>query len=111
MEGFSNINVDLMSAIPGQTVESWRNTLRKVIMLKPEHISAYSLIIEEGTPFYETYGAMKADLERYGGMGRTFPPGKESRLSGDASSSGGGGGSRDVPYDKGISHGTGIRPL
>ena len=42
MEGFSNINVDLMSAIPGQTVESWRNTLRKVIMLKPEHISAYS---------------------------------------------------------------------
>lgn len=54
--GFSNINVDLMSAIPGQDLRSWRNTLRKVLMLKPEHISAYSLIIEEGTPFFERYG-------------------------------------------------------
>ncbi|MGN0159156.1 MAG: radical SAM family heme chaperone HemW [Brotaphodocola sp.] len=53
--GFTNINVDLMSALPGQTVQSWKNTLRKVLMLKPEHISAYSLIIEEGTPFYERY--------------------------------------------------------
>lgn len=54
--GFTNINVDLMSALPGQTVESWRETLRKVLELGPEHISAYSLIIEEGTPFYEIYG-------------------------------------------------------
>ncbi|RKJ06811.1 radical SAM protein [bacterium D16-54] len=54
--GFSNISVDLMSALPGQDVHSWKNTLRKVVMLKPEHISAYSLIIEEGTPFYEWYG-------------------------------------------------------
>lgn len=53
--GFTNINVDLMSALPGQSVQSWKNTLRKVMMLKPEHISAYSLIIEEGTPFYECY--------------------------------------------------------
>ena len=53
--GFSNINVDLMSALPGQTVDSWRETLEKVLALKPEHISAYSLIIEEGTPFYEKY--------------------------------------------------------
>lgn len=53
--GFTNINVDLMSALPGQSVQSWKNTLRKVMMLKPEHISAYSLIIEEGTPFYERY--------------------------------------------------------
>ena len=51
--GFSNINVDLISAIPGQTVESWRRTLEQVMALSPEHISAYSLIIEEGTPFYE----------------------------------------------------------
>lgn len=51
MAGFSNINVDLMSGIPGQNAESWKTTLRKVIMLKPEHISAYSLIIEEETPF------------------------------------------------------------
>lgn len=53
--GFSNINIDLMSALPGQTAESWENTLTKVIGLKPEHISAYSLIIEEGTRFYELY--------------------------------------------------------
>ena len=55
--GFTNINVDLMSALPGQTVDSWRKTLEKVLELKPEHISAYSLIIEEGTPFYEKYEA------------------------------------------------------
>ena len=51
-EGFSNINIDLMSAIPGQTMESWEETLRKVLTLNPSHISAYSLIIEEGTVFY-----------------------------------------------------------
>ncbi len=53
--GFNNINIDLMSALPGQTIDSWKNTLTKVLELKPEHISAYSLIIEEGTPFYDTY--------------------------------------------------------
>ncbi len=53
--GFSNINVDLMSALPGQTVRSWERTLARVLALAPEHISAYSLIIEEGTPFYERY--------------------------------------------------------
>ena len=54
--GFENINVDLMSALPGQTVESWEQTLVKTAELGPEHLSAYSLIIEEGTPFYEKYG-------------------------------------------------------
>ncbi len=54
-EGFCNINVDLMSAIPYQTEESWMYTLRTVAELSPEHISAYSLIIEDGTPFYERY--------------------------------------------------------
>jgi len=54
--GFENINVDLISAIPGQTMESWESSLRKVLALKPEHISAYSLIVEEETPFYEKYG-------------------------------------------------------
>lgn len=54
--GFTNINIDIMSALPGQTYESYEDTLQKVIALKPEHISAYSLIIEEGTPFYERYG-------------------------------------------------------
>lgn len=54
--GFKNINVDLMSALPGQTVESWMETLRRTVELMPEHISAYSLILEEGTPFFERYG-------------------------------------------------------
>lgn len=53
--GFRNINVDLMSALPGQTLKSWQDTLQKVTALRPEHISAYSLIIEEGTPFYKRF--------------------------------------------------------
>lgn len=53
--GFGNINIDLMSAIPHQTRESYEKTLRAAAELNPEHISAYSLIIEEGTPFYEKY--------------------------------------------------------
>jgi len=53
--GFENINVDLMSALPNQTLASWEDSLKKVVMQKPEHISAYSLIIEEGTPFYKLY--------------------------------------------------------
>lgn len=55
--GFTNINVDLISAVPGQTLAGWEKTLRTVAELGPEHISAYSLIIEEGTPFFEHYGA------------------------------------------------------
>ena len=54
--GFENINVDLISAIPGQTMESWEESIKKVMVLEPEHISAYSLIIEEGTPFFKIYG-------------------------------------------------------
>lgn len=54
--GFDNINVDLMSAIPRQTMDSLERTLAKVISLGPEHISAYSLIVEEGTPFFNLYG-------------------------------------------------------
>ena len=49
--GFSNINLDLMSALPGQTFETWTKTLGEAVRLQPEHLSAYSLIIEEGTPF------------------------------------------------------------
>ena len=51
--GFANINVDLMYGLPGQTVVSWRQSLETVCALGPEHISAYSLIVEEGTPFAE----------------------------------------------------------
>ncbi len=64
--GFDNINVDLMSALPGQSEKSWQETLRFVCELSPEHISAYSLIVEEGTQIYEEYGKMCEDLERYG---------------------------------------------
>lgn len=55
--GFSNVNVDLMSALPGQTPQKYRESLERVLELipPPEHISAYSLIIEEGTPFYKAY--------------------------------------------------------
>lgn len=53
--GFCNINVDIMSALPGQTIKSYKETLECVLALAPEHISAYSLIIEEGTPFYRKY--------------------------------------------------------
>lgn len=54
---FQNINVDLMAALPYQTVESYTTGLRKIIRLAPEHISAYSLILEEGTPFYQKYNS------------------------------------------------------
>lgn len=52
LAGFDNINVDIMSAIPNQTVAGYEDNLRKIIALKTEHISAYSLIVEEGTPLY-----------------------------------------------------------
>lgn len=51
--GFTNINVDLMSALPGQNVDSWKKTLRETARLKTAHISAYSLILEEGTKLYD----------------------------------------------------------
>ena len=77
--GFENINIDLMSAIPDQTYEGWIHNLRTVAGLDPEHISAYSLIIEEGTPFasrtlnlpdedaeYNMYEATAQILREYG---------------------------------------------
>ena len=62
--GFNNINIDLMSALPDQTITSWEETLYSIIKLNPEHISAYSLIIEEGTSFYDTYGPEGKDKEK-----------------------------------------------
>lgn len=50
--GFSNINVDLMFGLPGQTVEQWRATLEKTITLRPEHVSTYCLTYEEDTEFF-----------------------------------------------------------
>lgn len=52
-KGCHNINIDLMAALPGQNMESYRRSVERVVALKPEHISAYSLILEEGTPLYE----------------------------------------------------------
>lgn len=54
-EGFNNINVDLMFALPNQSLDDWKETLLTVVGLSPEHLSCYSLIIEEGTNFYNLY--------------------------------------------------------
>ena len=54
-EGFNNVNIDLMSGLPGQDADKFKKTLECVIALKPQHISAYSLIIEENTLFYDKY--------------------------------------------------------
>ncbi|MCM1047780.1 MAG: radical SAM family heme chaperone HemW [Clostridiales bacterium] len=56
--GFKNINVDLISAIPSQSCDSYQKTLEKITELGPEHISAYSLIVEEGTWFYEHHSEL-----------------------------------------------------
>ena len=55
LAGFTNISLDLMYGIPSQTLESFHDTLRKAVMLKPEHISAYGLKIEPGTLFHRNY--------------------------------------------------------
>ena len=60
--GFNNINVDLMYGLPNLTIELWKDTLNQICKLKPEHISAYSLIIEEGTAFYKMYENNKLNL-------------------------------------------------
>ncbi len=60
--GFDNINVDLMSSLPYQTAEKWESSLRTVAELKPAHISAYSLSIEEGTPFYDQFGQLPGSV-------------------------------------------------
>ena len=74
--GIRNLNVDLMSALPGQTIASYERTLRRVLSLHPEHISAYSLIIEEGTPFYEQY--REDERLRDAGEEPRLLPGEES---------------------------------
>ena len=53
--GFDNISLDLISSIPGQTLQDWKKELEIAMAQKPEHISVYQLIIEEGTPFYGKY--------------------------------------------------------
>ena len=62
--GYTNINIDLMSALPEQTLQSWDNTLHTILALEPEHISAYSLMIEEGTKFYDRYREGAEDYKK-----------------------------------------------
>jgi oxygen-independent coproporphyrinogen-3 oxidase len=60
--GFENLNVDLMFAIPGQTMEIWRDTLREAIALGSEHLSCYEVIYEEDTPLYAQFKAGEFDV-------------------------------------------------
>ena len=60
--GFENINVDLMLALPNQTINDLKESLEKIIELNPNHISVYSLILEEGTLFFELEQAGKLNL-------------------------------------------------
>ena len=53
--GFTNINIDCMSSLPGQRLDTYLDSLHKIINLQPEHISSDSLILEEGTPFYQRF--------------------------------------------------------
>ena len=77
--GFENINLDLMTGLPGQTKEVWSETLDKAIGLSPEHISVYSLIIEEGTAFYGRYHGAD-DIRAKGGTQSLLPSEEEERL-------------------------------
>ena len=60
--GFENINIDLIFALPNQTMEAWQYTLNEVISLEPDHISAYNLVMEAETPFYEWWQADELHL-------------------------------------------------
>ena len=60
--GFENINIDLIFALPDQRMETWHDTLNEVISLEPAHISAYNLVMEEATPFYEWWQAGELHL-------------------------------------------------
>ena len=55
--GFENINLDLMYGLPGQTAAQWKDTLQKAMALAPDHLSCYSLILEEGTQLYDSVNA------------------------------------------------------
>ena len=63
--GFTNINVDLMFGLPSQTVDQWRATLEKTIVLQPEHISTYCLTYEENTEFFLRHarGEFRQDVD------------------------------------------------
>lgn len=74
--GFENINVDVMAALPGQKAGEYLENLKRLADLEPEHISAYSLMVEEGTPFFEWYG----EKEKPGNGRQALPSEEEERL-------------------------------
>jgi oxygen-independent coproporphyrinogen-3 oxidase len=55
--GFTSINLDFMFGLPDQTMQHWQETLKRALDLRPEHLSLYSLIVEEGTPFHDWVNA------------------------------------------------------
>jgi len=61
--GFENVGLDLMYALPGQTMRQWESTLRRAVELSPEHVSAYSLIVEENTPIAARASEIPGDDE------------------------------------------------
>lgn len=61
--GFENINVDLMFAIPGQTMEIWRETLNEAIAMQSEHLSTYEVIYEDDTPLFHQLQAGEFDVD------------------------------------------------
>lgn len=61
--GFDNVNIDLMFAIPGQTMDIWKATLAEAIALGSEHLSCYEVIYEDDTPLYEQLKAGKFDVD------------------------------------------------
>ena len=60
--GIRNINLDLIFGIPGQTLSEWKETLDAALSLSPDHISAYGLIPEEGTPLFRSLESKEAEL-------------------------------------------------
>ncbi|MGI6148262.1 MAG: radical SAM family heme chaperone HemW [Firmicutes bacterium] len=60
--GFTDFNLDLMFGLPGQTMADWQATLERAVDLAPTHLSCYSLIVEEGTPFYDLFSRDLLDL-------------------------------------------------
>ena len=61
--GFENLNLDLMFAIPGQTLSVWRDTLREAVAMGSEHLSSYEVIYEEDTPLYRQMHAREFDVD------------------------------------------------
>ena len=61
--GFERVNLDLMFAVPGQSMEMWGDTLGEVIAMKPDHLSCYEVIYEQDTPLYEQMNAGEFDVQ------------------------------------------------